>query len=172
MVLSLTSPLLKWNECCGFILYPQLYSSSGLWGSNSWASAEGWMWWVGQPGTLRGGWLWDANRVGSRMIPAGEQTPCWNQGMVAPSPSAWHPTSASPHLQHLSVPCQGLLLHCPALTSQLGLQKAEPHLILVAARRGGLRYLSVAPALVLGTGSACCWTLVLVSIWYHTVHEV
>lgn len=89
--------------------------------------------------------------------------------------AAWHPTSTSPCPQHISMPCQRLFLCCSALTSQLGLhEETKLHLILVAARRGRFRCLKCccSPCAWHQFSSACCWSLVLESISYHTVHGV
>jgi len=61
-------PFLKWNECCSFTSYPELYNRSGRWSRRRWACTEGGVRWVGWPGSLRGGWLWDPKWVGSRML--------------------------------------------------------------------------------------------------------
>lgn len=98
----------------------------------------------------------------NRMTVMCEQTPWWNQGTAAPNP-----LPGTPSRSFLPVPNAPL---CPArgsshivlswphswVCTKKKTQKNpnEPHLILVAARRGSLGCLSVAASPVLGTGSA------------------
>lgn len=149
-----------------------LWCGKGLQSRSSWACAEEWVQWVGQPGWLQGGWLWDPSQVGSRMTAVVEQTPCWNQGTAAPSAPAWRCLaprkhfSLSPALLH-ALPEAPPTLSCCDLTAGFAqVNQTTPDSC--CCQEGKFRMLKscCSPCAWHQFSSACCWPLVLVSIWY------